>query len=208
MVDHPISDGELKLARQGAMSAARSGRGIVPLDDLVSEASLWMLQHLDKVTQWRDEGRHGQNKLRNACRQRCLTVVAQERKKKLGPASQDLFYYTNTMIMELLPATFDEDDWVAGQSVDSGELRSTSRPAEGHNRLAMICDIRNAFFMLNQSDQELLRMLHKGIGLSYEQAGVRLDVHERTVRRREERALERMVERLGGEPPWRWRRAV
>ena len=44
-----ITDGELRIAKQGAMSAARSGRGIVDPGDLVSEAHLWIVEHMDKV---------------------------------------------------------------------------------------------------------------------------------------------------------------
>lgn len=203
MVTDPITDTEIRLAKQGALSAYRSGRGLVKADDLIQEANLWMVSHLDKVTQWQEEGRHGQNKLRNACKQYCLNVIAKERRRASGLQAGDLHYYTPAMITELLPSIWDEDDWVSGQAADTGELKGPSRPSEGNNRLAMIVDVRSAFYALPLDSRNLLEMLHRDGGITYEAVGELLDVHERTVRRREERALDRMVERLGGEPPWK-----
>jgi DNA-directed RNA polymerase specialized sigma24 family protein len=66
----------------------------------------------------------------------------------------------------------------------------------------MIADIRAAFFNLKNPDQEVLIALFRD-NLTFEQAAELFEVTERTVRRREERVLDRMVERLGGEPPWK-----
>ena len=197
-----ITDSELKLAAQGAKSAYRSGRGIMEYNDLVAESNLWIVENYEKVEQWRDEGRHGQNKLRNACRQKCLSVIARERKRRSNLQPGDVFYYTPQMIREILPNIWDVDDWASGETVTTGEVRSPSRPSEGNNRLAMIADVRAAFFNLKNPDQEVLIALFRD-NLTFEQAAELFEVTERTVRRREERVLDRMVERLGGEPPWK-----
>lgn len=198
-----VTDAEVRLARQGAMSAARSARGLVSTGDLIGEANLWMLQHLDKVELWREQGRHGQNKLRRACKQWCLTVVANERKRVSRLRDGDLFYYSPSMLAEVLPFIWDADDWTSSSAAAQHERQAPSRPAEGNNRLAMIVDVRGAFYGLPADDQDLLRMLHKDGGATYEQVAEWMDVSERTVRRREERVLEKMVERLGGEAPWK-----
>lgn len=198
-----VTDAEYRLAKQGAMSAARSGRGLVSTGDLIAEANLWMLQHMDKVELWRDQGRHGQNKLRRACRQRCLTVIAAERKKVSRLRDGDLFYYSPTLLTDILPHIWDPDDWTASHAAAQEERTAPSRPSEGNNRLAMIVDVRGAFYGLPAVDQRLLMLLYRGGGASYEQVGECLEVSERTVRRREERVLEKLVERLGGEAPWR-----
>ena len=198
----PITANDMKIARQGAMSAYRSGRGIVEAEDMVGEANLWMVKHLDKVTHWRDQGRHGQNKLRNACRQRCLTIIAQERKKRSGLQSGDIFYYTPAMIRELLPDIWEVDDWANSGTNAAEEIRSPSRPAEGNNRLAMIADVRSAFYSLSERDQFFLEDFYRDGGLTADVMAARLEVTERTVRRRDNRIMEKLVERLGGEPPW------
>jgi len=196
-----LTSQEMKLARQGALSAARSGRGLVPSDVLQQEAFLWMLNNYDKVTLWRTQGGHGQNKLRNACRQRCLSVLAKERRARSGLQKGDIFYYTPQMLREILPDIWDEDDWVTGSTYAS-EVRSPSRPSEGNNRLAMVADVRAAFFGLSKKEQQLLEDLYRDGGLDEEIIALQLDVTPRTVKRREARCLDKMVERLGGEPPW------
>ena len=204
MVDETptITPDDMKIARQGAMSAYRSGRGIVTSEDLVGEANLWMVKHLDKVVHWRTQGKHGQNKLRNACRQRCLTIIAQERKRKSGLQQGDIFYYTAAMIRELLPDIWNEDDWAQSSTGASDEPRGPSRPSEGNNRLAMIADIRSAFYTLSEKDQHFLEDFYRDGGVPSEVMATQLEVSERTVRRRDDRIMEKLVERLGGEPPW------
>ena len=202
MVDEPITPNDLKIAKQGALSAYRSGRGIISAEDLVGEANLWLVKHVDKVRLWRDQGRHGQNKLRNACRQRCLTIIANERKKHSGLQPGDIFYYTAVMIRELLPDIWDEDDWTNSSSGSGEEIRSPSRPAEGNNRLAMVADIRSAFFTLSKKDQAFLEDFYRDGGVTADVLAASLEVSERTIRRRDDRIMEKMVERLGGEPPW------
>jgi len=197
-----ITPNDIKIARQGALSAYRSGRGLVHAEDLIGEANLWMVKHVDKVRLWRDQGRHGQNKLRNACRQRCLTVIAKERKQRSGLQPGDVFYYTAAMIRELLPDIWDEDDWTSSSGGGAEEIRSPSRPAEGNNRLAMVADIRSAFFSLSQKDQVFLEDFYRDGGVAIDVMATQLEVSERTVRRRDDRIMEKMVERLGGEPPW------
>ena len=196
-----ITDSELRLARQGALSAARSGRGLVATSDLISESNLWMIEHYEKVVLWRDEGVHGKNKLRLASRQRCLTIIARERRKRSGLLPGDIFYYTPAIISEILPDIFEVENWTTNNAVNMGERRSPSRPAEGNNRVAMISDVRSAFYGLPKLDQRLLTWIFKE-SITYDTIAVMLDCAERTVRRREARVLEKMVERLGGEPPW------
>jgi len=200
--DMTITDSELKLAKQGAQSAHRSSRGLIDLGDLIGEANMWMVENYRKVIAWREEGRHGQNKLRQACRQKCLTVVAQERKRRSGLGSGDIFYYTPQMVRELIPDIFDVDDWTITVN-NNGELKGKSSPSEGGNKLAMIVDVRGAFYNLGVDDRDVIVSLYRD-GLQYQQIADKLEVSERTVRRKEERIMEKIVERLGGESPYRW----
>jgi len=198
-----VTEEELKLARQGAHSAYRSGRGIISEEDLTQEAYLWMVQNLRKVIGWRDKGKHGQNILRNACRQRCLTLIADERRRKSRLEMGDLFYYTQQMIRELMPDVLNEESWVDGGMMDNSELKGPSRPSEGNSRIATICDISSAFESLSDNDKAILEDLYGDGGVHYGIVALKTGVTERTVRRREERALDKMVEYLGGERPKR-----
>jgi DNA-directed RNA polymerase specialized sigma24 family protein len=197
-----ITPDDLKIAKQGAMSAYRSGRGLVTADDLIAEANLWVVEHVDKVVLWHGQGKHGQNKLRNACRQRCLTIIMRERKRRSNLEHGDIFYYNRQMVRELMPDIFDEDDWSTGSTAMSDTPKGPSKPSEGNNRLAMVADLRSAYFGLPEKDQQFLADMYKDGGLPIDVVGVQWGITERTVRRRDDRILEKMVERLGGEPPW------
>lgn len=197
-----ITESDIKIAKQGASSAWRSGRGIVDLADLVAEANMWMVQHADKVELWATQGGHGKNKLRNACRQRCLSIIARERRKRSGLEGGDIFYYSAAIIKDILPDIFDEDDWTMGSIVNDADVKGPSRPSEGNNRMAMIADVRSAFYSLPEKDRQLMSDLYEDGGLPIDAVAAQWDVTERTVRRREDRILEKMVERLGGDAPW------
>lgn len=197
-----ITEQEYKLATQGAMSAWRSGRNLVERDDLIQEARLWMLEHADKLDTWKEQGRHGANKLRHACRQACLTVIAKERRRRSGLQAGDTFYYTPIMVKEIMANIFEIDDWSNSSAIGEQEVKGASRPSEGNNRVAMIVDVRSAYFSLPQNDRNLLSDLYENGGMAHDIAAATWGVTERTIRRREERIIDKMVERLGGEPPW------
>lgn len=202
VITDEITPEELKLAKQGAMSAHRSGRGLIDAQDLIGEANLWMVSHMDKVSQWRSQGRHGQNKLRNACRQRCLTIIAKERRQRSGLEPGDSFYYTPQILREVLPDIFDVEDWNNSSMALSNDVRTPARPSEGNNRLAIVSDIRAAFYGLPQKDQDFLSDMYRDGGIPTDVMAVTWEITERSVKRREERIIEKLVERLGGEPPW------
>ena len=197
-----FTEHELRLARQGAMSAARSARGLISSDDLIGEAYLWMAAQPDKVVGWREKGRHGENILRKACRQACLTVVARQRRIVSRLEGGDIFYYSMMAVRDTLPDIFDPEHWT-DKSTDLFEIqRSTKRPNEGMGHITTIADVRKGFQSLSPDEQMLLRLLYEDM-YTWQKTSELLEVTERTVRRREERAVERIVEKLGGESP-RW----
>lgn len=203
MVTIEFTDSELRLAQQGASSAYRSGRGLIELGDLIGEAYLWMTSHYERVVEWREQGRHGHNKLRHACKQVALTAIAKERKRVTGTDKGDVFYYNSQMIRELLPSIFNVSDWVSGSTGMSAEPRGISRPAEGNSRLAMVSDVRSAFYSLPAPNREFLAEIFDEGSLDVINViAAREEVSEKTIERRVDRLLDKMVERLGGEPPW------
>lgn len=207
MSDDVIGERELKLARQAAMSAYKAGHSratypLVELDDMVGEANLWLAQNVDRIAQWREEDdTHCDNKIRYSCRMHCLRIVAEERRRRSALERGDSHYYNMATIREVLPDIFDQEDWY-GQSVVSDGPKRPTAPSEGNNRLAMIVDVKAAFEALDGEDQMILESRFKNGGVEYEQLGEVLEVSARTARRREDRAVSRLVERLGGDYPW------
>lgn len=197
-----IDEKALRLAKQGALSAWRSGRNLVPSDDLISEAYLWLVENAAKAQAWIADGRHGENKIRHACKQRCLQVIAVERREKSRLQRGDSYYYSPALLKQILPDIFDHEDWTASAVMSGSEVRGTHAPSEGNNRLAILVDVHSAYCGLKPADQSLLRELHEAGGVSHAVVAATSSVSEKTIRRREARALDKMVEYLGGEHPW------
>ena len=203
MSDQPVlTDHHFRLAKQAAASAAKSGRGVCGYDELEGEAFLWLARNAKRVVQWDDEGRHGQNKVKHAARMHCLKVVDTERRKRSGLMRGDLHYYTPGLVEELLPSIFQYVDFNSSGDVQQERVRGSSSPSEGGNRQVMIIDVKQAFFSLNRKDQALLHELFADGGVSAEILAATFLVTERTIRRWRTRAVGKMLEWLGGEPPW------
>ena len=67
----------------------------------------------------------------------------------------------------------------------------------------MVSDLRSAFYSLPESNRVFLQeVFHEGSDDIVEVIAAREDVSEKTINRRIDRMLDKMVERLGGEPPW------
>ena len=197
-----LSDRELQVITQGATNAHKAQRGFLPLTELVNEAVLWALEHGKKVEMWREKGKYGENLLRFSSKQHCLSVVSRERRKRYQLHKGDTTYYSTALVRELLPDIFDPEDWVTGQVEMTDHVGGVSRPSEGNNRLAMMMDITSAYYSLNDTDQALLRDLHADGGVPKTVLADTMGVADKTVARREQRALQRIVDILGGEVPW------
>lgn len=198
-----LTDRELQIITQGATNAHKAQREFVPLPDLINEGVLWCLEHPKKVELWREKGKYGENLLRHSVKQKCLSHVAKERRRVYRLERDDIAYYNPAVVREILPDIFDIDDWMTSSTAsDMDKVSGLSRPSEGNNRLAAIVDVKSGFESLSDDDKTLLSELYADGGLSHQVLAATLEVTERTVQRREERAIQRLVDRLGGEVPW------
>lgn len=198
-----LTDREMQIISQGAANAHRAQRQFMELPDLVNEAILWALDHPRKIELWREKGKYGENLLRFSAKQVCLTHIGKERRRVYQLERGDLCYYTPAMVREILPDIFDPDDWhSSSQGEMTDKVSGASRPAEGNTRLAMLVDVSSAYHSLSDDDQFILRELHADGGIEQQVLAATMDVSDKTIARREQRALQRMVDRLGGELPW------
>lgn len=197
-----LTDRELQIITQGATNAHKAQREFIPLPDLINEGVLWALEHERKVVLWREKGKYGENLLRHSVKQAALSKIAAERRRIYKLERDDIAYYTPAVVREILPDIFDPDDWLSSSMNDQERVKGTSRPSEGNTRLAAVVDVRSAFYTLNEDDQGFIRDLFQDGGLTHQVMAATLDVAEKTVQRKEQRIIQRMVDRLGGELPW------
>jgi len=197
-----LTDRELQIITQGATNAHKAQREFLPLPDLINEGVLWALEHERKTLMWREKGKYGENLLRHSVKQACLSKIAAERRRIYKLERDDIAYYTPAVVREILPDIFDPDDWLSSSVNDQERVKGASRPSEGNTRLAAIVDVRSAFYSLSEDDQAFIRDLYEAGGLTHQVMAATLDVAEKTVQRKEQRIIQRMVDRLGGELPW------
>jgi RNA polymerase sigma factor (sigma-70 family) len=198
-----LTDRELQIISQGATNAYRAQREFIPLGDLINDGVVWALEHPRKIELWREKGKYGENLLRHSVKQRCLSHIAKERRRMYRLERDDIAYYTPAIVREILPDIFDIEDWLnSGTSELGDKVSGLSRPSEGNNRLATIVDVKSGFDSLSEDDQALLRDLYEDGGVTHQVLAATLEVSEKTVQRREDRAVQRLVDRLGGELPW------
>lgn len=194
-----FTDRELKAATQAARRVAGIGRGLVEQGDVLGHLHLWMWQNIEKIERWRDEEKP------NAFLNRVLYVhgldyLSAERRLRTGSAADDFTYYTPALVMETLPDVWDYESWLP--SVDSSQPRSGSRPSEGNNRLAVLSDVSSAVNALSEHDRTILRDVFADGGLDYQVLAALWETTESGARKKVARIVDKLVDRLGGPPPW------
>ena len=197
-----LTDRELQVITQGATNAYNAQRRFMELNELISEGVLWALTHERKILMWRERGKHGVNTLRFTVKQHCLALIGRERRRIYVLEKDDIAYYTPAIVREILPDIFDIDDWLSGSTNDQERVSGTSRPSEGNTRLATVIDVKSGFDSLSDEDKALLTDLYADGGVTHQVLAATLEVSEKTIQRREQRAVQRLVDKLGGELPW------
>lgn len=197
-----LTDAELKIANGVASRISRIQQGLIEFDDIRSECYVWMVKNPERVTRWRDEGKQGKGKLGTALYRAGLRYATKERAHLTRTHVSDHSFYSEALLMELLPNIYDYDDWYLDAYSDDMEGRSPSKPGEGNTRLAMLVDVKFAVESLTDEEQELLKQRFADGGMDVQVLAIGYQAHESTIRRRIRNVLRKLSDRLGGEPPW------
>jgi RNA polymerase sigma factor (sigma-70 family) len=193
------------IARQVASRSNRIHRGLVSTDDLYQHMSLWALEHWHKIEQWQNE-ESLKYKLRRTFYNEAQKYVAKERSRHSRSPMSDSFYYTHEVLHELLPDVWEHIGWVDTPDMSQEFITHTSKPSEGGNRLALLSDVAFGIDRLNKNDKDLLRMRYAQGGMDFAALAETYGASDEAIRKRVKRALDKLQDRLGGEPPiWRSR---
>ena len=196
------------IARQVASRANRIHRGLVSTDDLYQHLSLWALEHWHKIEQWQAE-ESLKFKLRKTFYNEAQKYVAKERTRYSRSPMSDSFYYTHQVLHELLPDVWEHVGWTDTPDMTSEFIAHSSKPSEGGNRLALLSDVAAGLARLNKNDKDLLRFRYAQGGMDFAALAESYGASDEAMRKRVKRALDKLQDRLGGEPPvWRGRRRV
>lgn len=191
-----FTNAQLKAINDGANRAYAVGRGVVEFNDCKQEAWLWVYENIDTVRRWEDTDRR-HDKLKTACYQAGLAMIRAQMRHTTGAQKQDFVTYSTGYIQDLLPVLFTGSSFNTGDEVNV-EVKTTTAPNEGGNGLVSLIDVQRGFAKLTQEQKRLLFLLYHRGDTSYDDVAKELQVSAMTVRRREQRALEAIVDNLGG----------
>ena len=176
---------------------------MVERQDIEQELWLWFAEHPNKIEEWlalpdqKDRDKLFARSLRNSALDYCI----KEKAHKAGYSAEDNFWYNKQFIKLMIPAVL-SDDWTKLNNTLSNMGRGSQVLAESGNFMAFSSDIKVAFEKLNERERSLVKLfygeqidgaeLHERIDSSKSQKAVMMEAN---------RAVNKMVRILGGNPP-------
>ena len=173
-------------------------------DDIRQELWIWFLEHPNKIKVWEALGGKQSTKLiarslRNAAKDYCQKQKAQA----VGFRVEDNYYYDRELIEALLPSVL-RGDLVAPAIQDMGYITGKKVASEGGNWFAMVADIERALRKLTEEQFSII-YLRFGDGCDNKTFAKELSISEDAARMRVNRAVNNLINYLGGSRPRRER---
>jgi RNA polymerase sigma factor (sigma-70 family) len=173
---------------------------IVDADDVRQELWVWFLEHPNKVNTWEAlDGKQSikliARSLRNAAKDYC-----QKQKAQIGGYRvEDNYYYDKELVEALLPAVI-RGDVVAPAMAELGFVSGKKVASEGGNWFAMMADIEWGLDKLTVEQKSII-FLRYGDGCDNRTFAKELDITEDAARMRVNRAVNNLINFLGGSKP-------
>lgn len=175
---------------------------MVELDDIKQSLYQWFVEHPNKLKEWEAIGeKDAKNLIYRSLRNDALDYCQRWKAKSIGYETSDIFYYDAAMIEALLPAVIRDEVGVAHKLNLSGPSQPPA-PAEGGNLMVMIIEIDKAYNKLNTEDRTVLFYKYAE-SLDYGSIATEMKLgSEDAVRMRHNRAIKKIINRIGGFRPW------
>lgn len=191
-----INPEELKTAERVA-NRVGSRWSAVEIDDLTSHLYLWIVSHRKTVEEWRKDP-YGPGKLYVALRREAAKYSAKEQAARVGrPIGADNFY-TRDLLDRALPFVFEETPQTTVSIDPRTGLPSGPVGYESDRAVAIMADIRGAFYGLNPQIREILELRYRD-GLTLEEIGEIKGLTKDGAKKRLDRALARLEDALAGD---------
>lgn len=175
---------------------------MVDREDIRQSLYEWFVSHPRKLTEWEGLGKKSaQNLLYRSLRNQALDYCQQWKAKSIGYELSDLYFYEPAVVEALLPAVL-RGDVTEAPVLNLGMPGKPSAPAEGGNMMAMMAEIKAAYLKLNTEDRHIL--YHKYAN-SLTNAAIAEELalpSDDAARMRHNRAVKRLITRLGGFRPF------
>lgn len=175
---------------------------MVELDDIKQELYGWFLEHPKKLDEWEAIGKKdAKNLIYRSLRNQALDYCQKWKAKSIGYEVSDLFYYEPEMVEALLPSVLREEFTVM-PVLNLGKTGRPPAPSEGGNLMAMMVEINDAYFKLSTEDKTVLFYKYAE-SLDYAAIATEMKLgSEDAARMRHNRAIKKLITRIGGFKPF------
>ena len=173
---------------------------MVEVSDIRQELWVWFFEHPNKVRTWEAlDGKQATKLIARSLRNAAKDYCQKEKAARVGYRVEDNYYYDRELIEMLLPAVL-RGDVVAPALTEMGYQSTKKVASEGGNWFAMVGDINRGLHKLS-SEQFYVLCLRFEEGNDNATMAKELEISEDAARMRVNRALNNLINYLGGERP-------
>jgi DNA-directed RNA polymerase specialized sigma24 family protein len=175
---------------------------MVELDDIKQSLYQWFVEHPNKLKEWEAIGeKDAKNLIYRSLRNDALDYCQKWKAKSSGYETSDVFYYDAVMIEALLPAVI-RGELNVTQKLNLGGPGKPLAPAEGGNMMVMMIEIDKAYNKLSTEDRTVLFYKYAE-SFDYNTIATEMNLgSEDAARMRHNRAIKKLINRVGGFRPW------
>jgi DNA-directed RNA polymerase specialized sigma24 family protein len=175
---------------------------MVEHDDIKQSLYEWFAEHPNKLKDWEAIGeKDAKNLIYRSLRNQALDYCQRWKAKSLGYEMSDMFYYDATVVEAILPMVIRKEHGVS-HKLNLGGPGKPPAPAEGGNMMVMMIEIDKAYRKLNTEDRTVLFYKYAE-SLDYGSIATEMKLgSEDAARMRHNRAVKKLITRIGGFRPW------
>jgi DNA-directed RNA polymerase specialized sigma24 family protein len=175
---------------------------MVEHDDIKQSLYEWFAEHPNKLKEWEAIGeKDAKNLIYRSLRNQALDYCQRWKAKTLGYEVSDMFYYDVTVVEAILPMVIRKEHGVS-HKLNLGGPGKPPAPAEGGNMMVMMIEIDKAYRKLNTEDRTVLFYKYAE-SLDYGSIATEMKLgSEDAARMRHNRAIKKLITRIGGFRPW------
>jgi DNA-directed RNA polymerase specialized sigma24 family protein len=175
---------------------------MVELDDIKQSLYQWFVEHPNKLKEWESIGeKDAKNLIYRSLRNDALDYCQKWKAKSSGYEMSDVFYYDAVMIEALLPSVI-RGELSITQKLNLGGPGKPPAPAEGGNMMVMMIEIDKAYNKLSTEDRTVLFYKYAE-SFDYNTIATEMNLgSEDAARMRHNRAIKKLITRVGGFRPW------
>lgn len=177
---------------------------MIDRQDISQELWLWFATRPNKLRDWYDnfESKDRDKLVAKSLRNAALKFCTKEKAKSAGYEITDNFYYQPQIIEEFLPYILTDSYMLPVGVNDVNYKPDRNSVAESNTWLAVRADISEAFETIEERHQNVLRLRYNSINTTLEQVGSELNISPDAARKRVDRAIQAMIDELGGKRPY------